>query len=99
VRPSETAEKREGDLLQMQILMSSKDIDEATLHEKRGDSFFARRMYEDAIIEYKKSVALDLTKPAGRSVFLDLAAKADIVWENFRPGVMAADSHAGMSSL
>jgi tetratricopeptide (TPR) repeat protein len=43
----------------MQILMATKDIEEATLHEKRGDSFFARRMYEDAIIEYKKSVALD----------------------------------------
>ena len=41
-----------------------------------------------AINRNKKSVALDLTKPAGRSVFLDLAAKADIVWENFRPGIM-----------
>ena len=36
----------------------------------------------------KKSVALDLTPPAGRDVFLDLAAQADVVWENFRPGVM-----------
>jgi len=36
----------------------------------------------------KKSVALDLTTPAGRDVFLDLAAQADVVWENFRPGVM-----------
>jgi len=36
----------------------------------------------------KKSVALDLTKPHGRQVFLDLAAEADVVWENFRPGVM-----------
>jgi crotonobetainyl-CoA:carnitine CoA-transferase CaiB-like acyl-CoA transferase len=36
----------------------------------------------------KKSVALDLTKPAGREVFLDLAAQADVVWENFRPGVL-----------
>jgi len=35
----------------------------------------------------KKSVALDLTKPEGRRVFLDLAAEADVVWENFRPGV------------
>jgi tetratricopeptide (TPR) repeat protein len=52
-------EKREGDLLQMQILMLSKDIEEAQLHERRGDSFFARKMYEDAAIEYKKSVALD----------------------------------------
>jgi formyl-CoA transferase/CoA:oxalate CoA-transferase len=36
----------------------------------------------------KKSVAVDLTKPAGRAVFLDLAARADVVWENFRPGIM-----------
>jgi len=36
----------------------------------------------------KKSVALDLTTSAGRDVFLDLAAHADVVWENFRPGVM-----------
>ena len=36
----------------------------------------------------KKSVALDLTKPEGRQVFLELAAEADVVWENFRPGVM-----------
>jgi crotonobetainyl-CoA:carnitine CoA-transferase CaiB-like acyl-CoA transferase len=36
----------------------------------------------------KKSIALDLTRPAGREVFLDLAARADVVWENFRPGVL-----------
>jgi formyl-CoA transferase/CoA:oxalate CoA-transferase len=36
----------------------------------------------------KKSVALDLGCAAGRQVFLDLAARADVVWENFRPGVM-----------
>ena len=41
-----------------------------------------------AINRNKKSIALDLTKPAGRQVFLDLAAEADVVWENFRPGVM-----------
>jgi tetratricopeptide (TPR) repeat protein len=52
-------EKREGDLLQVQVLMPAKDIEEASLHEKRGDSFFARKLYDDAIIEYRKSVALD----------------------------------------
>src|SRR2546426_2246403 len=41
-----------------------------------------------AINRNKKSLALDLTKPDGREVFLDLAVEADVVWENFRPGVM-----------
>src|SRR5882762_602017 len=41
-------EKREGDLLQVRILMLPKDIEEALQHERRGDSFFARKMYEDA---------------------------------------------------
>jgi len=36
----------------------------------------------------KKSLALDLTTPDGRDVFLDLARETDVVWENFRPGVM-----------
>jgi crotonobetainyl-CoA:carnitine CoA-transferase CaiB-like acyl-CoA transferase len=36
----------------------------------------------------KKSLALDLTGDAGRRVFHDLVARADVVWENFRPGVM-----------
>ncbi len=37
----------------------------------------------------KKSVALDLSKPAGRQVLFDLARHADVLWENFRPGVLA----------
>ncbi len=42
-----------------------------------------------AINRNKKSLVLDLAKAAGRDVFLDLVAEADVVWENFRPGVMA----------
>jgi len=41
-----------------------------------------------AINRNKKSVAIDLTREAGREVFFDLARTADVVWENFRPGVM-----------
>ncbi len=52
-------EKREGDLLQVSVLMPPKALDEAVLHERRGDSFFARKMYEDAAVEYRKSIALD----------------------------------------
>ena len=37
----------------------------------------------------KKSVALDLERPEGRAAFHDLCRVADVVWENFRPGVMA----------
>ena len=36
----------------------------------------------------KRSIALDTTKPEGREVVLRLARKADVVIENFRPGVM-----------
>jgi CoA:oxalate CoA-transferase len=37
----------------------------------------------------KRSVALDLAHPDARSVALDLVRIADVVVENFRPGVMA----------
>jgi crotonobetainyl-CoA:carnitine CoA-transferase CaiB-like acyl-CoA transferase len=36
----------------------------------------------------KRSIALDLKNAQGREVFLKLAAQADIVIENFRPGVV-----------
>lgn len=36
----------------------------------------------------KKSVALDLSTPAGRDAATDLMARADVVVENFRSGVM-----------
>jgi len=37
----------------------------------------------------KKSIALDLETPGGRDVLHDLCRVSDVVWENFRPGVMA----------
>ncbi|MFA7248132.1 MAG: CoA transferase [Dehalococcoidia bacterium] len=36
----------------------------------------------------KRSVTLDLKTERGRQIFLDLAQQADVVVENFRPGVM-----------
>ncbi|WP_137178188.1 CaiB/BaiF CoA-transferase family protein [Roseomonas sp. AR75] len=36
----------------------------------------------------KRSICLDLKSAAGRAVFLDLVRQSDIVYENFRPGVM-----------
>lgn len=36
----------------------------------------------------KKAVTLDLRKPAGRELFLELVERSDIVVENFRPGTL-----------
>jgi crotonobetainyl-CoA:carnitine CoA-transferase CaiB-like acyl-CoA transferase len=58
-----------------------------------GPPFLDRAGHESAyflsINRNKKSVVLDLERPEGRAVFLDLCRAADVVWENFRPGVMA----------
>jgi CoA:oxalate CoA-transferase len=37
----------------------------------------------------KKSLTLDLKAPEGKEIFAKLVARADVVVENFRPGVMA----------
>lgn len=36
----------------------------------------------------KKGITLDLKSPEGKDIFKRLVAKADIVLENYRPGVM-----------
>jgi alpha-methylacyl-CoA racemase len=42
----------------------------------------------DAVNRGKRSVALDLKSKQGREAFLNLAAEADVVFEQFRPGVV-----------
>jgi crotonobetainyl-CoA:carnitine CoA-transferase CaiB-like acyl-CoA transferase len=44
--------------------------------------------YYMAINRNKKSIVVDLKSDEGREIILGLAAKSDIVVENFRPGVM-----------
>jgi formyl-CoA transferase/CoA:oxalate CoA-transferase len=41
-----------------------------------------------AINRNKKSIAVDLSQETGKGVFFELVRAADVVWENFRPGVM-----------
>ena len=55
-----------------------------------GPPFFpdGEAAYFLAVNRNKKSVAIDLTRDDGRSVFLDLVREADVVWHNFRPGIM-----------
>jgi formyl-CoA transferase/CoA:oxalate CoA-transferase len=54
-----------------------------------GESEPRESAYFLAINRNKKSVALDLEAPEGRAAFHELCRHADVVWENFRPGVMA----------
>jgi crotonobetainyl-CoA:carnitine CoA-transferase CaiB-like acyl-CoA transferase len=55
-----------------------------------GPPFFpdGEAAYFLAVNRNKKSVAIDLTRDDGRAVFLDLVREADVVWHNFRPGIM-----------
>jgi crotonobetainyl-CoA:carnitine CoA-transferase CaiB-like acyl-CoA transferase len=36
----------------------------------------------------KKSITLNLTKPKGQEVFYQLVSKSDVVFDNFRPGIL-----------
>lgn len=42
----------------------------------------------DSVNRGKRSVAIDLKSDAGREAFMELAAGADVVFEQFRPGVV-----------
>jgi crotonobetainyl-CoA:carnitine CoA-transferase CaiB-like acyl-CoA transferase len=50
--------------------------------EGQGSGYFAQ--YN----RHKLGISLDLKHPEGRALFLEMAAKADILMENFRPGTM-----------
>ncbi len=49
----------------------------------------------------KRGIAIDLTQPAARDVVLDLVKQADVLVENFAPGVMAKYGldHASLAPL
>jgi formyl-CoA transferase len=45
--------------------------------------------FDAAVNRNKRNIALDIKRPAGRDVFLELARRADVVVQNFRPGRLA----------
>ena len=50
--------------------------------QRRPDAYFA------SINRGKQSIALDLKNAADRAIFEALVARADVLVENYRPGVM-----------
>ncbi len=61
-----------------------------------GSRYFGRRLGPEGASDYflalnrnKSSVAIDFSRPEGAQVVRDLIAGADVVIENFRPGVLA----------
>ena len=56
---------------------------------KAGVSGGTQSAYFASINRGKQSIALDLKAPADRAIFEALLARADVLVENYRPGVMA----------
>lgn len=75
---------------------------EVTRIERPGSEDRAREAFDTVDLHRgKKSVLLDLSKPPGLEVFLRLVPSADVVVENFRPGVKGrlGIDYARLSSL
>jgi crotonobetainyl-CoA:carnitine CoA-transferase CaiB-like acyl-CoA transferase len=54
-----------------------------------------------ALQRNKRAMCIDLKHAEGRALFMDLVKKSDVVWDNFRPGVMArlGLSHAELAAV
>ena len=59
----------------------SSSVSRELTEQKLGPSFLG-------INANKRSLTLDLTKPKAKEIVKQLTERADVVWENFRPGVM-----------
>src|SRR5437588_4147733 len=59
----------------------SSSVSRELTEQKLGPSFLG-------INANKRSLSLDLTKPKAVEIVKKLTNRADVVWENFRPGVM-----------
>ncbi|MGE3679106.1 MAG: CaiB/BaiF CoA transferase family protein, partial [Burkholderiales bacterium] len=89
-------------------LLADLGADVIKLEPPEGDYMRSRGPLRDGHSTYygslncgKKSLCVDLKKPQARELVLELAAQADVVVENFRPGVMQrlGFGHAALSAL
>lgn len=76
------------------LLLADLGADVIKVERPEGDPFrvFREGFYSPNFVGFnrnKRSMTLDLTTSAGRDAFLALADQADVVIENFRPGVMS----------
>ncbi len=69
-------ETRGGDDMRL-----SSSVSRELTAQKLGPSFLG-------VNANKRSLTLDLTKPKAKEIVKQLTKRADVVWENFRPGVM-----------
>src|SRR5262245_14426658 len=53
-----------------------------------GPSKDGEGLWFKVLARNKRLITLDLSRPEGRVLFLELAAGADVVLENFRPGTL-----------
>ena len=54
----------EGVVVRVKFLMPDSILKEVTLIERRADSFLARKMFEDAIIEYQRALKINKYNPS-----------------------------------
>ncbi len=52
-------DERYSDYLAVVLLVPPKELEAAGNFEKRGDAFLVRKMFDDAVVEYKKSISID----------------------------------------
>ena len=77
------------------LLLADLGADVIKVEQPGGDPGRSLGVHQDGFCPYfealnrnKRSLCLDLSKPEGRAVILQMARTVDIVAENFRPGTM-----------
>lgn len=74
--------------LGMEVIRISPPRAEAPPPPPPGAPIAEAEAFAWALARDKRSIRLDLKHPEGRAAFLDLVRVSDIVYDNFRPGVM-----------